>query len=114
LLLAVFVDRIRLPRIAVAVIVALALLPVFPHLPFLSQPAASPRFFEAHAKEIPSGSVAIVAPPAGLAGGSARAMVWQVAAGFRFKMPGVYAMSGEHSRPSADRRPLPHGARTST
>jgi hypothetical protein len=98
LLLAVFVDRMRLPRIVVAVIVALALVPVFPNLPFLSQPAASPRFFEAHAEDLPNGSVAIVAPPAGLAGGSARAMLWQVAAGFRFKMPGVYAMSGEHKR----------------
>jgi hypothetical protein len=100
LLVAVFVDRVRLPRAAVAAIVAAAFVPVFPNLPFLSQSAATPAFFEHGAKALPNGSVAIVAPLAGLAAGeyASRPMLWQVAADFHFKMPGAYAMSGQYSR----------------
>ena len=103
LLLAVFLDRVRLPRYALAAIVAAAFVPLIPDLPFLSQPKTPPRFFETGAPELPDGSVALVAPQAGLAGG-AKPMLWQVAAGLRFKMPGAYAMSGTYSRLPLQRR----------
>src|SRR3954452_5736589 len=98
LLVAVFVDRVRLPPLAVAAVVAVAFASVFPSLPFLSQSAASPPFFGAQVRALPDGGVALVAPPAGLASASARAMLWQVKADFRFRMPGGYAMSGRHLR----------------
>ena len=97
LLVAIFVDRARLSRVAVAAIVVVALVPVFPNLPYASQPAASPAFFTRHAKLIPNDSVAIVAPPAGLASATARPMVWQVDAGFRYRVPGAYAIT-DHQR----------------
>jgi hypothetical protein len=103
LLLAVFLDRVHLPRYALAAIVAVAFVPLIPDLPFLSQPNAPPRFFETGATQLPDSSVALVAPQAGLAGG-AKPMLWQVAAGLRFKMPGAYAMSGTVSRLPLKRR----------
>ena len=94
LLVAVFVDRARLPRVAVAAIVAVAFVPLFPNLPYPHQRAASPPFFEQGATEIPRDSVALVEPPAGLASATARPMLWQVATKFRFRMPGGYIVGG--------------------
>lgn len=98
LLVAIFISRTRLSPVAVAAILVVAFLPAFPNLPYASQPAASPAFFEDHAELIPDDSVAIVAPPAGLASATARPMVWQADAGFRFRMPGAYAITGPQTR----------------
>ena len=104
LLVAVFIDRARLPRAAVAAIVAVAFLPLFPNFPYPHQPAASPPFFERGAREIPLGSAAMIEPPAGLAAATARPMLWQVAAKFRFRMPGGYIIGGARHTAALDDR----------
>jgi hypothetical protein len=98
LLVAVFIDRVQLPRLATAAIVAVAFLPAFPNLPFPWQPAAVPPFFDHNVHLLPNDSVAIIAPPAGLASATARPMLWQVHADFRFKMPGAYAITGPQTQ----------------
>jgi hypothetical protein len=92
LLAAVFADRSRLPRLGVAAIVAAAFVPLIPHLPYASTASASPPFFESGARAIPEGSVALVAPLAGVSVGTTRPMLWQVAAGLRFRMPEGYVI----------------------
>ena len=98
LLVAVFIDRARVSRLVVAAIVVVAFAPLFPSLPFPSQPATAPALFEHQADRIPKDSVAIVAPPAGLASATARPMIWQLKTDFRFRMPGAYAISGVQTR----------------
>jgi hypothetical protein len=92
LLVAFFADRSRMPRVVVAAILAAALVPLIPNLPYPSTAAASPSFFESGAHQIPEGSVALIAPLAGVAGGTTRPMLWQVAADLRFRMPEGYVI----------------------
>jgi hypothetical protein len=92
MLAAIFVDRSRLPRLAIAAIVAASFVPLIPHLPYASTASASPRVFESGAGQIPEGSVALVAPLAGVSVGTTRPMLWQVAADLRFRMPEGYVI----------------------
>jgi len=97
LLVAIFVDRSRLPRVAIVASLAIAFAPLVPDLPYASSASASPSFFERGAHEIPAGSVALVAPIAGVSGGTTRAMLWQVAADLRFRMPEGYVIRPQGS-----------------
>ena len=103
LLVAVFVDRSRLPPLAVAATVALALVPLIPDLPFASSASTTPRFFEAGARAVPDGSVALVAPLAGIEGGTTAPMLWQAKADLRFRMPEGYVIhrSGGFTAPQS-------------
>lgn len=83
LLVAIYVDRGRRP--AALVVGLLALLPVAPNHSYVWAPSDSPRFFASSAVEsIPGGSVSLVLPE------SARPMLWQQEADFRFRMPEGY------------------------
>jgi hypothetical protein len=92
LVLAVFLDaalrtgrrRLALPA---ASLVALALVPLAPHVPFPVSTAPVPAFFEpgGEVSRVPPDSVALVAPIAD--SHASEAMYWQAAAGFRFRMP---------------------------
>jgi hypothetical protein len=93
LLLAVFVDRIRLPRVALLAVLALVFVPLVPSLPYPSTAGASPQFFESGAHALPSKSVALVAPFAGVSGGTTRPMLWQAEADLRFLMPEGYVIN---------------------
>jgi hypothetical protein len=90
LLVALFVDRIRIPRLAVAGVLAVALLPLLPNLPYESSARATPPFFTSGAHRIPRDSVALIAPLAGVGGGTTTPMLWQAEADMHFKMPGGY------------------------
>jgi hypothetical protein len=92
LLVAVFVDRVHMPRLAMAAILAAVFVPLVPNLPYPSTASGSPGFFGAGAHQIPEGSVALVVPFAGVSGGTTRPMVWQAAAGLRFRMPEGYVI----------------------
>lgn len=92
LLVAVFVDRIRTRGLAVAAVVAMAFVPLIPNLPYPSTAAASPRFFSSGARAIRAGSVALVAPFAGVTGGTTMPMLWQEEADLRFRMPEGYVI----------------------
>src|SRR2546427_1133667 len=99
LLLAVFADTPTLPCPASgggliglkAVLIAVALLPLTPRLPFPAEPVQVPSFFTGGSvRQLPQGSVALVLPYARLANSSA--MFWQAAADMRFRMPEAYAL----------------------
>lgn len=96
LLVAVWLDdmrawqssRRRLGWLALAA----SLILVLPALPYPSTPVVVPAFFAGGAAfRIPAGSVALVIPYS--TRNDARAMVWQVNAGMRFRMPEGYAQS---------------------
>lgn len=111
LLLAVFVDRFprrsRSSGLALGVIVAAALLPLFPALPYPSGMSDTPRFFSSGARAIPHGSVALVAPLAGVAGGTTRPLLWQAESALRFRMPEAYVVRPAESTPAlGDDSPL--------
>lgn len=94
LLLAVWLSDLRtwqpMPRRLGWLAAAAALLMLVPALPFPSTPNSVPAFFSGSAASaIPQGSVALVVPYS--ATGDARAMIWQQAAGMRFRMPEGYA-----------------------
>lgn len=94
LLLSVLLNDVasRAPRVRWfgRAIVALALIPLLPALPYPSTPEPIPAFFtNGAASDIAPGSVALVIPLA--AGQNARAMLWQAAAGMPFRMPEGYA-----------------------
>ena len=77
-------------RLLGGLLVALALVPLAPRLPFPSQAVTSPPFFTAEAAHVlPAGAVALVAPYA--RGGYADAMLWQADSGMAFRMPEGYA-----------------------
>lgn len=111
LLLAIFVDRF--PResrgngLALLVIVAAALVPLLPSLPYPSTTSDTPSFFSSGAKAIPRGSVALIAPLAGVAGGTTRPLLWQAESALRFRMPEAYVVRPAESTPAlADDSPL--------
>ncbi len=93
LLVALFVDAVRGwsrgRRIAGAVAVLVAILPLRPIAPFGASAANVPAFFTGDAvRRIPRGSVALVLPypmPR-----EARPMLWQAEADMWFRMPGGY------------------------
>jgi hypothetical protein len=89
---AVFVDRVQMPRLALGAILAAVFVPLVPHLPYPSTAGASPHFFAKGAHQIPEGSVALVVPFAGFSGGTTRPMLWQAAADLRFRMPEGYVI----------------------
>jgi hypothetical protein len=93
-LLAVGVDRVvlrpRATRLAVAGAV-LSLVVVCPLVPLPTTEAATPRFFADDARRIPQGSVALIAPFA-RDFHAPQAMLWQVVAGMRFRMPEGYVL----------------------
>jgi Dolichyl-phosphate-mannose-protein mannosyltransferase len=95
LLLAVFVDRVRLPRLGFLAIVAVVFLSLLPNLPYPYSSSASPSFFESGAQELRSGSVVLVAPYAGVSGGTTRPMLWQAKAAMRFRMPEGYVIDAK-------------------
>jgi hypothetical protein len=94
LLLAVFIDTYvtratgrRLLLAAGALVIAL--LPLVPAWPYVSTPEPVPGFFTgADVRQIPDGSVALVAPFS--RGNEARAMLWEAASDMRFRMPEGY------------------------
>ena len=104
LFVALFVDRIRIPRLAVAGVLAVALLPLLPNLPYESSARATPPFFTSAADAVPKDSVALIAPLAGVAGGTTAPMLWQAEADMRFKMPEGYVIGpqGNFELPEED------------
>jgi Dolichyl-phosphate-mannose-protein mannosyltransferase len=92
LLVAIFVDRIRVRPVAVAAVVALAFVPLLPNLPYASSAAFTPTFFASGARQLSLGSVALIAPLAGVAGGTTQPMLWQAEADMRFRMPDGYVI----------------------
>jgi hypothetical protein len=103
-------DR-RFARTAGAVSVALAglaLVPLVPAWPYSAHVAQLPRYFSSgQVKAVPSGSVVVVYPfPAS---SDATGMLWQVAAGMRFKSPGgrfVVPAPGRVGTPPSDQLTL--------
>jgi hypothetical protein len=94
LLLAVLVDRWNFasPRrtVAVGAIAAVALVSLLPRIPFATSPTNVPTFFHPGAvSTLPTGSIAMVVPYAHEF--ESRAMLWQLSADLRFKMPEGYA-----------------------
>ena len=79
------------PRIAIVPVAMLLLVPIAPKTPLGGSAANIPKFFTSdEVQRIPEASVALVAPYAYPQ--DARPMVWQAAAGMRFRMPGGYAI----------------------
>ena len=94
LLLSVLVDRwdfASRPRtMAAGAIAVLALLTLLPRIPFATSLADVPAFFSAGAvSTLPTNSVVLVVPYAHEL--ESRAMLWQLSADLRFKMPEGYA-----------------------
>ena len=94
LLLSVLIDRWHSasPRRTMAggAIAVLALLTLMPRIPFATSPANVPSFFAGRAvSSLPTDSVALVIPYAHEF--ESRAMLWQLGADLRFKMPEGYA-----------------------
>ncbi len=112
LLLAFFLDRLREQeprrRLAGIVVVAVALLPVLPRIPYPSSSNAIPTFFGgAGARRLSEGSVALLAPFAALEARTYSApMLWQGVARLRFRMPEGYAFVPNPSG-DASMRPWP-------
>ena len=72
---------------ACGALACLALVPLVPAWPYAARVTQVPRYFSARAvKAIPSGSVAVTYPFGTAA--DATPMLWQIAAGLRFKTPG--------------------------
>ena len=85
---------------ACAALACLALLPLVPAWPYWTRIAQVPRYFSsALVTAVPQGSVAVLYPfPSS---GDAIPMLWQVAAGLRFKSPG-----GRFVTPASDQQTL--------
>jgi hypothetical protein len=91
-----------------AVLACLALLPLVPAWPYGARVTQVPRYFSSDlAAALPQGSVTVLYPfPAS---GNAIPMLWQVAAGMRFKSPGgrfVIPAPGSVGTPASDRQTL--------
>jgi hypothetical protein len=94
LLLSVLLDRwdfaSRRQTIAAGSVAVIALLTLLPRIPFATSPANVPAFFATGAvSTLPAGSVALVVPYAHEF--ESRAMLWQLSADLRFKLPEGYA-----------------------
>jgi hypothetical protein len=94
LLLSVLIDRwtFASPRwtVAAGAIAALAVLTLLPRIPFATSATNVPTFFSGGSvSTIPIGSIALVVPYAHQF--ESRAMLWQLSADLRFKMPEGYA-----------------------
>ena len=94
LLLSVLVDRwdFASPRrtMAAGAIAVLALLTLLPRIPSVTSPADVPRFFSGGGvSTLPTNGVVLVVPYAHEL--ESRAMLWQLSADLRFKMPEGYA-----------------------
>jgi hypothetical protein len=105
LLLSVLVDRwdFASPRrtMAAGAIAFLALLTLVPRIPFATSAANVPTFFSGGSvSTLPTGSIALVVPYAHQF--ESRAMLWQLSADLRFKMPEGYA-----NRPGPALDPVP-------
>jgi hypothetical protein len=91
IVLAVLVDvamgRGRLVGTAAVAAVAIALVPLFPRLPYPTSQLQPPAFFLSggEVSRVAAGSVVLVSPLAGA--GSTSAMAWQMVADYRFRMP---------------------------
>jgi hypothetical protein len=104
-------DGLRSAQAAGAVcatLACLALLPLVPAWPYGARVAQVPRYFSSDlVTALPQGSVAVLYPfPAS---GDAIPMLWQVAAGLRFKSPGgrfVIPAPGSVATPASDRQTL--------
>ena len=91
-----------------AVLACLALLPLVPAWPYGARVTQVPRYFSSDlAAAVPQGSVTVLYPfPAS---GDAIPMLWQVAAGMRFRSPGgrfVIPAPGSVGTPASDRQTL--------
>ena len=91
-----------------AALACLALLPLVPAWPYGARVTQVPRYFSSDVvTAVPQGSVAVLYPfPAS---GDAIPMLWQVAAGLRFKSPGgrfVIPAPGSVGTPASDRQTL--------
>jgi hypothetical protein len=91
-----------------AALAGLALLPLVPAWPYSGRVAQVPRYFSSdQVTAVPQGSVAVLYPfPAS---SDAIPMLWQVAAGMRFKSPGgrfVIPAPGSAGTPASDRQTL--------
>ena len=91
LLVALWIDHLASERagsgrkVAIGAAAAVAaLVPLLPALPFPSTPRQVPRFFTTAVRRIPDGSVAVIAPWQQVY--PADSMLWQAAAGLRFRM----------------------------
>jgi len=106
LLLAVFIDTYlrgatRRRLLLGSAVLALALLPLVPRWPYPQTSAAVPAFFTgSDVRQLPDGSVALVAPFSH--GDEANAMLWEAASGMRFRMPEGYGfLPGPRQDPPA-------------
>ena len=80
-------HQARAAVVACAALACLALLPLVPAWPYWTRIAQVPRYFSSSlVTSVPEGSVAVLYPfPSS---GDAIPVLWQVAAGMRFKTPG--------------------------
>ena len=94
LLLAIFIDdylrgATRRRLVLGTLVVVVALMPLLPRWPYPQTSAAVPAFFTSgDVRQLPEGSVALVAPFSH--GDEANAMLWEAASGMRFRMPEGY------------------------
>jgi hypothetical protein len=98
----------RAASVVCAALACLALLPLVPAWPYWARVTQVPRYFSsALVTAVPQGSVAVLYPfPAA---DDAIPMLWQVAAGMRFKSPGgrfVIPAPGSVGTPASDRQTL--------
>jgi hypothetical protein len=114
ILVAIFLDwALSRPsanwRFAWVIVAALALLPLFPSVPYPTDEAVTPSFFLGGAvRRVPEGGVVLVAPFS--RSFTSEAMMWQAEAGMSFRMPEGYAY-----RPGPDgptRNPPPSALQT--
>ncbi len=97
-IVAILVDHVwRAQRyVTVGVLAAIALLPLAPKPNVVSTRASTPAFFTAGARQIPRGSVALVAPFSRDTS-TAEPMLWQAVAHMRFRMPSGYTIGPDRS-----------------
>ena len=101
-------HRSALAAAASGGLAALALVPLLPAWPYSARVTQVPGYFSSgQVTAVPSGTVAVLYPfPTS---GDATPMLWQVAAGLRFKTPGgrfVIPAPGSVGTPASDRLPL--------
>ena len=78
-----------------------ALLPLVPRLPYTSTPLGVPAVFTAQQSPVATGDVVLPFPlPSGYEGANDQSLLWQAAAGMRFKVIGFRgAVAGAHHQP---------------